>query len=152
MATAKILHVCVTASFLVLAIFYPSDIRCASQKACARTADEATAQEQSDASVARMSRPGKWSGRQGPRLIIRWLQGMTHKETHKARTRSPIMTCCESLTHGVISQETSRPRSWQSLGRILSHTGEAIIWQKSLKRRHAGNLALFRDHGSNVLR
>jgi len=68
---------------------------------------------------------------------------MTHKETHKARTRSPIMTCCESLTHGVISQETSRLRSWQSLGRILSHTGEAIIWQKSLKRRHAGNLALF---------
>jgi hypothetical protein len=89
-----------------------------------------------------------------PRLIIRPLGRETHKETHKAQ-RSSIPTCSGSLTHGAISRQTSRLRSWQSLARILSHTGEAIIWQnhvQRLKGRHAGNLALFRNHRSDVLR
>ena len=84
-------------------------------------------------------------------LIIRNL----HLKTHKARTRSPIVTCSELLTPGAACPQTSRLRLLQSLARILSHTGEAIIRQKSVQRpkgRHAGNLALFRDHRSNVLR
>jgi hypothetical protein len=85
-----------------------------------------------------------------PRLTIRWLQ----RKTHKARTRSPIMTCSESLTPGAACPQTSRLRLWQSLARIRSHTSEAIIWQNSVQRLkgcHAGNLALFRNRRSKCI-
>jgi hypothetical protein len=43
-----------------------------------------------------------------PGLLVRRWRRETHKETHKARTRSPIVTCSESLRHGSICRQTSR--------------------------------------------
>ena len=113
----------------------------------------------SDALLARKVARRKMVGATGFELEARAsLSGAyspeTHKETHTAQ-RSLIPTCSGSFTHGAICRQTSRLRSWQSLAQILSHISEAIIWQKhvkSLKGRHAGNLPLFRNHCSDVLR